>query len=133
MIPTLLDSVMWSLYALKLQQMCEFTSSINVQYPVRRQKLNYSRESSQGRMVIFFNTLIVGVEMKLYILDLLFFKAVFCVFTMSKDMKSRGKQEKNSESVEFKNFIGDILFYLELWFRWDQDNILHTYLCTKIR
>ena len=57
--------------------MCEFTSSINILYPVRRQKLKYSRRSGQGRVVIFFNTLIAGVEMELYILDLLFLKLCF--------------------------------------------------------
>ena len=42
------------------------------------------------------------------------FKVVFCVFTLFKDKKSRGEQEKNSEGVEFKNFIRDISFYLKV-------------------
>ena len=36
---------------------------------------------------------------------------MFCAFTLFKDKKSRGEQEKNSEGVEFKNFMRDISFY----------------------
>lgn len=54
-----------------------------------------------------FGALIVGVEMKLYIWISSYEYYIFCVFTMSKDTKSRGKLESNSESVEFKSFMRD--------------------------
>ena len=53
------------------------------------------------------------------------FKVVFCAFTLFKDKKSRGEQEKNCEGVEFKNFMRDISFYPKVWFRWDQGTILY--------